>query len=266
MDIIARQERGLPEEVAAWSSYSETGVPAGRGYSNRFDVQPERSYPEEDEGNPNSIQHPNGIGEGWHDSLTNDIQPGLTLQLASSVLDRHSQQTDDLFDMDVVIQPPSRARPGRILYPPLVLRVRQREIQGISTRPFGYSSVLWVLVSLVSADENMVLAPPDPGLMTGNPVDSVHPLIPSLASRDLGFASFPGIAIRDSGEYRVRASLIRMTVSDASGSAVQESGANLLNTSSRVIRVENNVRSPVIDEADRNCLEILEQRGLRVAS
>lgn len=254
MEILAQRERTPPEERAAREYYSEVGVPTTLDVSSNINGQSERTYPEEDLGINNAIQHSNGIRDRRHDSLANGRRAASLIQLAPSGPDRHPQPTDDLFDMEIVVQPPSRVRPGRLLYPPVVLRVRQLEVLGLSSQPLNNSSVLWVLVSLVSADESTVLAPPDPGLIIGNPVDSIHPLIPALESRDLGFASFPNIAIRDPGEYRIRVSLIRMTLSDASGSAAQESGANLLNILSRIIRVEDNVRSPVIGKSRSSLL------------
>ena len=253
MEILAQRERPPPEERATREYYSEVGAPTALAFSSSINGQSERTYPEEDLGTNNVIQQPNGTRDRRYDYLANGRQTASLIQLAPSGSGRHSQPAEDLFDMDIVVQPPSRVRPGRLLYPPVVLRVRQQETVGFSSQPLINSSVLWALVSLVSADENMVLAPPDPGLIIGNPVDSIHPLMPALEIRDLGFASFPGIAIRDPGEYRIRVSLIRMTLSDAFGSPAQESGANLLNILSRIIRVEDNVRSPAISES-RNSL------------
>ena len=151
-----------------------------------------------------------------------------------------------LHNMKIVVEPPNRARPGHVLCPPLVMSLEQGTGHGSGTVPPCDPSLLWAVVSVVSEDDTTPLAPPRPDLLLGTPVDSVHSLMPNSHAREVGFVSFPDLAIREPGRYRLRISLICMYPTGATDSTAFEGCTNLQSMSSRVITVDPAAEPPTL--------------------
>lgn len=137
--------------------------------------------------------------------------------------------------MHVIIEPPQQVRPGRILNPPIVVRLDKTEAEDESvTDP----SLLFAFISITSEDGSTSLAPPRDDLIAGNLSDSVHTLDSDSESdeEEVGFLSFPNLRIQDPGNYRLRVSLMKMEVTDSSAST---GAMNLQSTLSRVIHVNS---------------------------
>ncbi|KAI4155922.1 MAG: hypothetical protein LQ340_000648 [Diploschistes diacapsis] len=163
------------------------------------------------------------------------------------------------FKMHVIIEPPQQVRPGRILNPPIVVRLDKTEAEDESvTDP----SLLFAFISITSEDGSTSLAPPRDDLIAGNLSDSVHTLDSDSESdeEEVGFLSFPNLRIQDPGNYRLRVSLMKMEVTDSSAST---GAMNLQSTLSRVIHVNSEAEDLSPGEEEAALLENLQQRGLR---
>lgn len=143
-----------------------------------------------------------------------------------------------LYEMNVLVQPPPQIRPGEVLNPPVVVRLEK--IAGCNYSEFAAydPAVLWAFVSVTTEDGQTSLAPPRDDLLSGTPTDSVHTL-DYAEGHEAGFMSFTDIAIRDSGRYRLRISLVKV---NAPGN--NSSNVNLQSTLSRVIHVDVRAGTP----------------------
>jgi len=104
------------------------------------------------------------------------------------------------------------------------------------------TSRLFAVVSLVADNRYAERVPLENGVMTGQKMfDSVHAIPDECAERlahnqpcrlVLGYFSFPGLLIRQSGSYRIRTTLVKMS-SDGAGGA-----SSILNVDSDVVKVE----------------------------
>ncbi|KAI9767890.1 MAG: hypothetical protein M1840_005383 [Geoglossum simile] len=207
------------------------------------------------------------------------------------------------YEMEVVVQPPATARQGIRLYPPITVRLRIRdahtdeEIEGQ-----GQLGRLWALASVVEEDSRVEPRPPGTHILTGNLVDSAHPLYDDADSPVAGqesdettvaapyqnnalgsYLTFPGLVFNETGSFRIRITLIRMETSGRAAAAAQEGGLTLGEVQSRVIRIGDGLNSsemgelPSLDPTrtvthwvlgtdEQDFLESLRRRGIAVPS
>jgi hypothetical protein len=111
--------------------------------------------------------------------------------------------------LSISVQPPARARPGAILYPPLVIRLASEH--DLYEHLAGY----WTVVTLLHYSNGEVLY----DQMDGKMADSAHPIAQSRSRgvRDQAYFFFPDLVIHHPGRYRLRVSLMRMDYSPESG-------------------------------------------------
>ncbi|KAI9769030.1 MAG: hypothetical protein M1839_003827 [Geoglossum umbratile] len=161
------------------------------------------------------------------------------------------------YEMEIVVQPPAAARPGTRLYPPITARLRIRDArtdEEIEGR--GQLGRLWALASVVEEDSRAEPRSPGTHILTGNLVDSAHPLsddadspaadqessattvAESHPSNTLGsYLTFPGLVLNETGNFRIRITLIRMEIGGRAAAAAQEGGLTLGEVQSRIIRI-----------------------------
>lgn len=110
--------------------------------------------------------------------------------------------------LGLAVQPPAQARPGAVLYPPVVARLSSE------TGIFGELSQTWAVATLLY-DSGEVLS----DQLEGKVADSAHPM-PEIthsngfgsdgtADQDRAYFYFPDLVIREPGRYRVRISLMQ---------------------------------------------------------
>ena len=111
--------------------------------------------------------------------------------------------------LSIAVQPPARARPGAILYPPLVVRLSSEH--DLYEHLAGY----WTCISLIHYATSEVIY----DQMNGKVADSAHPIAQtrSRGVRDQAYFFFPDLTIHGTGRYRLRISLMRMDYSPESG-------------------------------------------------
>ncbi|KAF2231858.1 hypothetical protein EV356DRAFT_280914 [Viridothelium virens] len=135
-----------------------------------------------------------------------------------------------MYSMTMATQPPPLVRIGCYLYPACSVRVRYR---------YGYDgsyddvSRLVAVATLVTASSTGQGTAVASGILRGRLVDSVHLTSEDGSENDdqvIGLASFPGVAIQQSGNYRIRITLVRMPVPG-------EQPVNLLAAYSNVVSV-----------------------------
>ncbi|MCJ1253032.1 hypothetical protein MMC24_000839 [Lignoscripta atroalba] len=141
------------------------------------------------------------------------------------------------YDLIILLQPSSEIRPGALISPPIVLRLDRRVGQSSEDHPPHDPALLWAFVSIVSEDGTRALAPPRDDLLRGTVVGSVQPLNPTDEAQGVGFIVFPGISIQQSGQYRIRISLMRMDIDRQVGTPSFQGGINLQSTVTRIIHV-----------------------------
>ena len=141
------------------------------------------------------------------------------------------------YTMNIVIEPSDQACPGHLLSPPLVLSFEYGTDETNEGQISKDHTLLWAVVSIVGADSTTPIAPPHLNLLSGTPVDSVHPLTSGIPGREVGYVSFTDLAIREPGRYRLQVSLIRMNAIGGPSAPHFEGGVNLQQTSTRVINV-----------------------------
>ncbi|KAL8834497.1 MAG: hypothetical protein Q9170_003732 [Blastenia crenularia] len=150
------------------------------------------------------------------------------------------------YHMRIIIEPPTEAHPGNILYPPPTICLRAHEDCQEGEDLAEDLSSFWAFVSVVSDDGMVALAPPSTTLISGSLVDSVHKVDPLEDEDEIGYFLFPSLRINQPGSFRLRISLLHMpTVGsdalNADGSVSRSPGA--INTGSvvtRMIRVHDN--------------------------
>lgn len=153
--------------------------------------------------------------------------------------DSNFENRIDRFTMNVIIEPPSETRPGNLLNPPIVIKLENRKGQSISEKIDIEDGNLWAQASVVSEDGMVALAPPQPNLISGTLVGSVQPAAPE-ESHELGYLTFPNLAIHQPGRFRIRISLIRMPTANES------EAINLQSIVTRIIKVDTNAITPPI--------------------
>lgn len=126
----------------------------------------------------------------------------------------------DIEMFDIAVQPPTQARPGVILFPPVVARVHSDPYR------YGELSQIWAVATLVYRNGEVASEQ-----LGGQTADSAHPMPQSLwdngngngsssqgcgANRDQGYFYFPDLVIYQPGRYRIRISLMRMAYTSES--------------------------------------------------
>lgn len=149
--------------------------------------------------------------------------------------------TNHRYAMNVIVQPPSAIRPGAPLHPPIVVRLEGRRSHGSNAVVNVNDGSVWALASVVSADGMVALAPPQPNLLSGTLVDSIHTSVEE-SSRGLGYMTFPNLAINQTGNYRIRVSLVRMPTVE------EHEAVNVQSIVTRVISVDVHASAPSIGE------------------
>lgn len=112
--------------------------------------------------------------------------------------------------LSIAVQPPARARPGAILYPPLIVQLISEH--DLYEHLAGY----WTCITLIHHSTGQVIY----DQMDGKVADSAHPMTLDRSSRgpyDQAYFLFPDLAIHATGRYRLRISLMRMDYSPESG-------------------------------------------------
>lgn len=117
--------------------------------------------------------------------------------------------------LGLAVQPPSRARPGTPLFPPIAARLSsERNI-------FAELSHKWAVATLIRHSGEVLY-----DKLSGKVADSAHPL-PEASSenstssgsnrrRDRAYFYFPDLKIEEPGRYKIRISLMQMDYSSES--------------------------------------------------
>ena len=142
-----------------------------------------------------------------------------------------------MFDMNIVLEPAANVRPGNVLRPPMVIKLKRNVASNVGGRQQDYAHV-WALASIVSEEGTTALAPPRTDLLLGTPVNSIHKAARSGSEEEVGYACFSDLAIQQPGKYRIRVSLIRMEGLGGSAASSVQGGANLQSVVSRIIHVD----------------------------
>lgn len=140
------------------------------------------------------------------------------------------------YQMNIAVQPPSESRPGDLLNPPIVVTLEEQRLQDVD------DANIWGLVSVVSADGLQALSPPQPNLISGTLVDSIHSVFSGQGRREHKFLSFPRVAINQTGKYRIRICLVKMR-------NVQCEAINMQSVMTRVIRVDSQASAPSLGKS-----------------
>jgi hypothetical protein len=110
----------------------------------------------------------------------------------------------------LAVQPPSRARPGVALYPPVAARLSSE------TSIYEELSQTWVVTTLIRHSGEVIYEQ-----LGGKVADSAHPLPENShgngssgnRSKDRAYFYFPDLTIHEPGRYRIRMSLMKMDYS-----------------------------------------------------
>lgn len=143
------------------------------------------------------------------------------------------------YTMEVVLQPPSRSRPGQVLRPPIVVELKDQRLIDRIGSPNMDAKHLFACASVVSEDGLVALAPPHPNLLQGGFSDSIHPGFNREGQEQGYYFRFTNLQIHEAGKYRIRILLVKMPTSGRSSAAV-----NLESVVTRVIHVDKNATSP----------------------
>ncbi|KAF2631522.1 hypothetical protein BU25DRAFT_190244 [Macroventuria anomochaeta] len=135
------------------------------------------------------------------------------------------------YAMDFIVQPPRTARVGHTIPGTIIVRLRTT-----NTDPdyaVADSSNLMAVAALIPGPNSTASSDPNVlhTLLAGQRIDTIHPFADdeadgSIASMDMagsqgvGYMSFPDLAVRQAGTYRIRITLLR------TGAAVQAVDSN----------------------------------------
>ena len=196
----------------------------------------ERSSPQEQRTTPRNSETATPVSDAQSNipESSNSDPINRELTLALEVEDRSSNRD---YIMNVIVQPPSEARPGSVLEPPIVVRLEDQRTPSPGRFKDGDEANLWAMASVVSEDGMVALAPPQPNLISGTLVDSLHQASTPRQSPEVGFLTFRDLTIHRNGNYRIRISLIRMPSVQDSAQAASAGAINLQSAITRVIRV-----------------------------
>ncbi|KAI4160755.1 MAG: hypothetical protein LQ342_005468 [Letrouitia transgressa] len=153
--------------------------------------------------------------------------------------------------MDILVQPPSEVQPGITLNPPIVIVLQNSSGAEDSETIAQDTNAYWALASVVSEDGLTALAPPDPDLLSGTLVDSIHE-VSENGERVAGYLRFTNLAIQRPGSYRIRISLIQMppagTIANPSSSSASGNARNVMSVVTHVIHAHHSASASVIGE------------------
>lgn len=153
-------------------------------------------------------------------------------------------KTEQRYTMEVILQPPSRSRPGQVLRPPIVVELKDQCLVGRIDDLEVEAKNLFACASVVSEDGLVALAPPHPHLLQGGFSDSVHPGLNSDGREQGYYFRFTDLQIHEVGKYRIRILLAKMPSGGRSSAVV-----NLESVVTRVIHVDNNATAPSLGNA-----------------
>lgn len=240
LELLAARESDSPDDTTSRSGRNERESPIWSTDS-VAETEPTSSNPR---GPPPQDSGPSQRGTSTRaynrvDNQTRPVSPWMNGVIDDSI--------NNPYAMNILIEPPNQIRPGHLLNPPLVLRLDQPSSDHPQRSPPEDPTLLWAVVSLFCADTARPIAPPQADLLLGTPVDSVHPLTSEIPGRELGFVSFPNLAIREPGRYRLQVSLIRMNaVGTSTAAPLFEGGTNMQHTFTRVIHVDPAAEAPTL--------------------
>ena len=155
-----------------------------------------------------------------------------------------SAKTNQRYSMEVILQPPSRSRPGQTLQPPIVVELKDRCLSNRVDNLSVEAKNLFACASVVSEDGLVALAPPQPNLLRGGFSDSIHPGFSSDGKEQGYYFRFTDLQIQQVGKYRIRILLVKMPTTGRSSAAV-----NLESVVTRVIHVDANATAPLLGKA-----------------
>ncbi|KAH0556279.1 hypothetical protein GP486_005793 [Trichoglossum hirsutum] len=207
----------------------------------------------------------------------------------NSLLARNLDQSDNReqrYEMEIVVQPPAAARPGARLYPPITVRLRIRDSRtGEEIDGRDQLGRLWALASVVVEDDQVEPRPSGTHVLTGNLVDSAHPLYddgdspeadressattaaePDPANALGSYMTFPGLVLNEAGNFRIRITLTRMESGGTATTAVREGGLTLGEVRSRIVRIGDGSGSAEMTNDEQAFFESLRRRGIAVPS
>ncbi|MCJ1305218.1 hypothetical protein MMC08_008032 [Hypocenomyce scalaris] len=177
-----------------------------------------------------------------------DAETNEPLRDLTPPLNDVNNRANNMFDMDIVVEPAGNVRPGNVLHPPVVIELKHRSgLDNADSRHHNYDH-LWALASILSDQGTTALAPPRADLLLGTPVSSIHTAVQSESNTEIGYVSFSDLAIQQPGQYRLRVSLIRMEGLGGSTASSLQGGANLQSIVSRVIHVDEAAIAPSISK------------------
>ena len=165
-------------------------------------------------------------------------------------------QVNRLFNLMILVQPPSQIQPGIFFDVPIVVRIGQRLHEGPIQESVNNHS-LYAILSVVTEDGMTMLSPPRADLLLGATANSVHSadqildygdsptgtshfLTPTSREREVGITFFPNVGIRDGGRFRIRVSLMRLNTSESSSASTMGGDfGNLQSITSQLIQVDD---------------------------
>ncbi|TKA25338.1 hypothetical protein B0A50_06242 [Salinomyces thailandicus] len=146
------------------------------------------------------------------------------------------------FELDVIGQPPRGVALGLPVETSVMISLKLPEPDQSVDADSVDTSRLFAVASLVADGRSGERVPLEAGIMTGQKMfDSVHAIPDECADRlasnqpsrlVLGYFSFPGLLIRQSGTYRIRTTLIKTSSSGPDG------GSSIVAVDSEPIKVE----------------------------
>ncbi|KAK3117878.1 hypothetical protein LTR53_000291 [Teratosphaeriaceae sp. CCFEE 6253] len=164
-------------------------------------------------------------------------------QKHSSSQASETQSERPCFELDVIGQPPVGVALGMPVETSVMISLRLPSADQAMAPGSVDTSRLFAVASLVADNRSGGEREPlEAGTMTGQKMfDSVHSIPDEFAERlarnepcrrVLGYFSFPGMLIRQSGAYRIRTTLVQMSTSGEGG------GSSILAVDSEPVKVE----------------------------
>ena len=151
--------------------------------------------------------------------------------------------------MDIIVQPPSTARLGAALRPPVTVRLRTVNGEAADEADNAETANLLAVATLTADSFNDSANPIDPNsLLEGRRFDSIHPFIgdddlhghETAETRGVGYVSFPDLVIRQEGTYRIRVTLIKVRSATGETRLASPGGSSVQVIDSNPITVERN--------------------------
>lgn len=149
----------------------------------------------------------------------------------------------------MIVQPPSTARLGAALRPPVTVRLRTVNGETAGEADNAETANLLAVATLTADSFNDSASPIDPNsLLEGRRFDSIHPFIgdddlhghETAETRGVGYVSFPNLVIRQEGTYRIRVTLIKVRSATGETSLASPGGSSVQVIDSNPIIVEQN--------------------------